>query len=165
MIKAKWTAPEDKTVCDHYPDYDQMRAALPHRTYFALRQRARHLGAASTRHTWTGRDMVKLKSMWLGATKAALLKAFPGRSFGAIKSAAKGAGLGPRGLVRRGCDPYREAINARARERGISNRDLDRLLQSGSYFEKAQMDFRPAHVFRAAELLDFEINIRWEPLE
>lgn len=64
-------------------------------------------------------------------------------------------------VVHKGAHPLRAAIAKRARERGISNRELDRLARSGSYFYEGEKHLQIAHVAAAAEVLGLTITVKW----
>jgi hypothetical protein len=72
-----WTAREDALVRALYPDYVALRKALRRRTYSALRHRARTLGIAKKRHTWTTTEVSRLRKLYPKASCRDLLAAFP----------------------------------------------------------------------------------------
>ena len=158
----RWTPEEDAVLRRHAPNYARLVRELPHRTYPAITCRCRSLALPTRVKTWSGRECATLRRLWAArASNAELSAALPGRKWSNIAAQARFMGLGSRMVVHKGAHPLRAAISKRARERGISNRELDRLAGSGSYFYEGEKHLQLNHVAAAAEVLGLTISIRW----
>lgn len=93
-----WTKDEDDLIRKFYPPgrYDELRSALPHRTWASIQQRAVTLGIrrVGCGASWTQEDDAKLARLYSWASWEDLLTAFPGRSKTAIQVRAIRLGLG-----------------------------------------------------------------------
>lgn len=147
-----------------YPDYRALGEKLPHRSYAALRGRARDLGVQTPRALWTAADVSKLGRLWGSeATNAEIAAALPRFSKEAIKSQAKlmrfrrpYVGQRPTG------DPFIDAVKAQAVRRRVTNRQLDKLVGTYDYFYRSSADLAVRHFVLAAEALGGTVTIVWD---
>ena len=90
---AKWAAKEDHRLRVLYPagSWDDLRAALPHRSQRAMEQRAARLGIerqANRKPAWTGAEEKRLRDMFGVATWPEIAEALPRHSISAAKNKA-----------------------------------------------------------------------------
>lgn len=158
----RWTPAEDAILRRHAPDYARLVRELPRRTYPAITSRCRSLDLPPRKKTWSGAECAALRRLWAArASNAELCAALPGRKWSNIAAQAGFMKLGARMVVHKGAHPLRAAISKRARERGISNRELDRMAGSGSYFYEGEKHLQLDHVAAAANALGLTISVRW----
>lgn len=158
-----WTAEEDACVCRHYPFYDRLCIALPHRSLAALKHRVRCLSIARRRHVWTSIEVRRLQSAFAGhVPDRDLERLFPGLRLSQIKAKA-GHIKAPhrRGRLVLFDVPALDTIRARARSLGMSYVELDRRAQTGRFFQASSQ--RPAlkEICQAAAVLGGEVAIAW----
>lgn len=161
-----WTAAEDARLIARHPNREALIAALPHRTWHAIRNRARAVCGGTNRKFWTTTEDRTLRRMMKdGASIHELCKAIPGRTKKAICARRfMYGGAPPRRMVSMDGGAL-DAVKARAFARGINMQELDRLSGSGTYFYKGQSWFVLKHVAKAAEALGGWIDVEWEPLD
>jgi hypothetical protein len=160
----EWEVDEICKVIKLYPDYDKMQAALPHRTYAALRNAAKQFAAVRKRHIWTMKENTTLKRLWeAGAAKAELCATFPSVSYRAIKSHAVDMKLGRRGgrRLKEFDATALDKIRQRASDDGHTLVELDRLAGTGRYFQKSNRKIIPKHVVKAIIALGGTWDIDW----
>lgn len=161
-----WTAKEDATFIKLYPDYRALRRALRRRTYYALRNRARHLGVVKRRHVWTANEVRRLRNLYFLATTAELLAAFRGMSWHQIAGKARHIGLrGRKPKLKSTGILILDTIRTRASARGWSMVDLDSIAGTRRYFQKAGWHTsRATHGawLKAIEVLEGDISIQWQ---
>lgn len=158
---ARWTEKEDAIIRGAYPDYVELAARLPERSYWAIKSRARTLGVVKRRHTWTGKELKEIARLRRqGMTWREFEKLFPGLSR-----------EHPKALLRNLCPPpppkafglpLLDAIRARAYARGLRLTELDRLANTGRYFSHSMPIERVRHIDRAARVLGGELAIVWD---
>jgi hypothetical protein len=140
-----------------------MQRRLVSRSYCAIRNRARKLGVAASRHIWTNHDVTKLRTLYLqGATRAEVSAAFPHLTRCQICSKA-----GHIRLVRTRKTPYvlgiapLDELRKQAAHRGWSLRKLDKIAKTGRYFQQTTRRVDWDHLAKAVEKLGGRIEIRW----
>jgi len=162
-----WTPPEDSTVRTIYPDYARLRRELPHRTYNALRGRARHCGVAKPRPQWTADEITRLRRLYPSKSHSELLEAFPGASLERIRFKARCIGVSrsrlpflPTGF------PLIDEIRNRAFDLNLSMVELDAMAETQTYFQKAGWGARHREntvaVIKAVRALDGDMEIEWD---
>lgn len=161
-----WTAKEDAVVAALYPDYGALRRALRRRTYYALRNRVRHLGIVKRRHVWTANEVRRLRSLYLSATTRELMAVFPGMSWRQIAGKARHIGLrGRKPKLKMTGIRIIDTIRTRASARGWSMVDLDSIAGTKKYFQKAGWHTsRSVHGawLKAIEVLEGSVSIQWQ---
>jgi hypothetical protein len=162
-----WTADEDERLRSLYPRYDQLRAALPHRSLAALKHRACRLGIVRRRHVWTNIEVRRLREAFENHVPDSEFEAlFPGLRLSQIKAKARHIRAPHR---RAQCVIFGvqalDAIRRRARARGLSYVELDRIARTGKFFQKSRRQAILKQIARAAALLDGEVSIQWYDLE
>jgi hypothetical protein len=162
-----WSKREDDIVLKLYPDYNALvKAFRRKRTYYAIRNRARLLGATPRRHVWTARELSRLRSLYPHASRELLLAELPGLSWSQIIAQARHHGFRrARRYVGTG-DPVLDAIRQRCLELGYTMPDLDALSRSKRYFASADW-FNKSKVthgalLRAVHALGGTLSVRWE---
>ena len=130
-----WTAAEDRTIRLLFPDYKALEQALRHRTFWALRRRAAHLGIVQRRHVWTNQEVSRLRKLYPTASHEALQESFPRLSHASIKTKARDMALRRRP---KGFKPTGSALLDELRERcfelKLSMVDLDDMAGTKEYF-------------------------------
>jgi hypothetical protein len=161
----RWTEKEDEIVRRYAGDYAAMRQALPKRTYYALRQRARVLGLVPSRKTWTAGKIHRLRRYYPTASRCEIEKLFPGDTYEELRRVAKSYGIRRRLPVKVSGYSLVDSIRFRGRELGLSAAELDRKTKSGTYFYKAawllkNMNYRA--LTKAVEVLGGELRVEFE---
>lgn len=133
-----WEDHENAAIRSLWPDYEAIKAALPHRTYGAIQAQAARIGASAKGHVWTTGEVLRLRRIFPTATHAELLAAFPGVSLRAIRSHAFRLNL------RRAVKPYGptgcallDELRDRCRFLNLSMADLDAMAGTGTYFQRS----------------------------
>jgi hypothetical protein len=159
----QWAARDDRIITKFYPNYPKMQRRLASRSYSAIRNRARTLGVAATRHVWTNHNEGKLRRLYLqGASRAEVNAAFPNLTQCQICS--KAAHLR---LVRARRAPYvlgipaLDEVRKKAALQGWSLRKLDKLAKTGRYFQQTTRRVDWDCLAKAAAVLGGEIKIEW----
>ncbi|RVK40917.1 hypothetical protein [Sinorhizobium meliloti] len=161
-----WTEEENAVLQQHFPNYEIMMQALPHRTRTAIRFRCGKLGLTRPKHVWMASEISLLRRLYARASKQEIMAALPGRSWISIKSAAEYY------RFRRERKPYAtigvdalDALRQKCFECNMYMRDLDEIVGSKGYFRKAlwrangRVDFR--RVGRAIEALGGKVTAEW----
>lgn len=146
-VDMTWTKSEDTILRDLYPNFSSMAEVLRHRSYSALRGRAKALGIQKRKHIWTNKDTQRLRSVWRESA-AEIKAAFPGMAYGALKKKGRDLGFPSRGrppFALTG-DPCCDAIRDRCRELGYSMVELDRIARTSGYFQKADWHNKKKHL-------------------
>ncbi|WP_406854667.1 hypothetical protein ABEG18_19250 [Alsobacter sp. KACC 23698] len=158
-----WTPEEDAILKAYYPDKRAAHAALPHRTFQAVKSRGVTLGIAPRRMVWSAVDLKRLKKMRPTASSAELTEAFPGRSLSSILHAASyyGAKRRPRPPAKMG-DPLVDEIRLRAFQLGFSICDLDEEAKSRGFFRSWARPKLLRYMERAIDILGGKLVIEWE---
>lgn len=163
----KWTPSEDAKLRALFPSYDCLQAELPHRSYYALRNRARRLNLVRRRHVWTNVEVSRLRDAFVNQVPDRDLEGmFPGLRLGQIKAKA-GHIKAPHRKGRR-VDfgvPALDAIREKAKAMGHSYVELDKRARTGKFFQKSNRKPILKHISRAAKLLGGEVMIHWEDEE
>jgi hypothetical protein len=140
-----------------------MQRRLVSRSYYAIRNRARKLGVAASRHVWTNHDVAKLRTLYLqGATRAEVSAAFPHLTRCQICSKA-----GHIRLARARRAPYvlgippLDEIRKQATALGLTWRKLDKIAKTGRYFQQTTRRVDWDHLAKAVEKLGGRIEITW----
>lgn len=163
----RWTAEEDERLRSLYPHYDQLRAALPHRSLAALKRRVRCLGIVIRRHVWTNFEIRRLREAFENHVPDKDLELlFPGLRLSQIK--AKAGHI--KALHRRAQRVIFEVqaldvIRHRAKAHGLSYVELDRQARTGEFFQKSRRQPMLKPIVRAAALLGGEVCIEWREFE
>jgi hypothetical protein len=160
---ARWSTNEDQIIKTFYPDYAQMQRCLQARSYYAIRNRARALGAATRRHVWTNSEVARLRTLYLrGATCAEIAAAFPGFSWHQVASKARHIRLvrGQREPYILGVPPI-DVVRKQAVIRGWTWRKLDKFAKTGRYFQQTTRRVDWDHLAKAIEILGGTIEIAW----
>jgi len=158
-----WTRVETGNLLHGYPDYRAVLALNVRRTRPAHYGKAGRLGVTKRKPpAWSENEILRLHRLFPRATKADLLSALPGRSWGGICARAwhDGYRRPQRALPPTG-DNLLDQILMRAKQKGWTASDLDYHTASGGYFSKAKwrrgtLDLR-AHV-RAVNLLGGQLR-------
>ena len=162
-----WTTEEDNQVIMLHPDYSALRLALPQRTYYSIKTRARILQVVKPRHCWTAKEVSILRRMYPEASQEEISIFFPGMSWGKIAARARYAGY------RRTRKPYKRTgyqpiddILQFAFKNNMTLADVDAFAGSKNYFQKQQWISNgfTGHkaVLRAAVALGGKVRIEWE---
>ncbi|WP_028747966.1 hypothetical protein [Rhizobium mesoamericanum] len=161
-----WKTEEDDVVRSHYPDYAAIRRALPHRTYFACRNRARTLGIVKERPLYTTRELSIVRRLYPEGSKDDILSLLPGREWEAVKDFAKRHG------IRRKPKPFKatgvvvlDQIRSRCRELNYTMPDLDKVAKTKRYFAKSSWLKGHIHhkaIGRAVRALFGDIKAEWK---
>jgi hypothetical protein len=166
--KQLWKPEEDRVLSALYPNYEAARKALPGRTYYSLRYRARTLHIQKKRQSWTGADVVRMRKLYPVATMADLLAAFPGRTPETIKSFAVSMHIRKRFEFKKTGYPVIDAIRVRCKELGYSMGDLDEIARTKRYFTSAlwlsNKSVRGSAVYKAVEALDGTLLVSWRDM-
>lgn len=163
----RWTAEEDERLRSLYPHYDQLRAALPHRSLAALKHRVRCLGIVIRRHVWTNFEIRRLREAFENhVPDKDLERLFPGLRLSQIKAKA-GHIKAPHRRAQRAIFKVQalDAIRHRAKARGLSYVELDRKAKTGKFFQKSRRHPILKPIARAAALLSGEVCIEWREFE
>lgn len=165
-VESLWTERETRTLRRLWPNRKLLQAKL-NRTGAAIRARARYLGLVEPdARRWTTAELDALFQLWrAGAGKQELMEAIPNRTWPQIKWTAKGYCLGARTTVHTKGRPLRKQVTATARSVGISNRQLDRLARTGTFFYRGHPGEGLHHVLAGADALGIPISITWVPLD
>lgn len=159
-----WEPWEDAIVRTHYPDYRAMRRALRRRSYYALLSRARVLGVTRKVHVWLCAEESRLRRLYPQAERSEVLRAFPGMTWGQIRSKAKHMRLRrPRRKLRETGHPMVDIVIARALAENLSKTDMDFLARSKKFFRQAhrRVNIDGNALLRAIDVLGGELSIRW----
>lgn len=160
----EWTPQEDAKLSALYPSYDLLQAALPLRSYWALRNRVQSLNIARRRHVWTNLEIRRLRDAFENQVPDRDLEGlFPGLRLSQIKAKA-GHMKAPHRKGER-IDfgvPALDAIRERARAMGISYVELDKRARTGKFFQKSTRQPMLKHISRAAKLLGGDVTIEWK---
>ena len=161
-----WTMDEDQVVKCLYPDYIKIRRTLRRRTYYALRNRARHLDVVKRRHVWKTHEIAQVRRLYLVASTKELTAAFPGMTWHQIAGKARHIGLrGRKPKLKPTGHALIDAVRARAMARGWSMVDLDAIAGTRRYFQKAgwHTSRHPNHsaLLKAVEVLEGAISVSW----
>ena len=161
-----WNEAEDELLRSLFPDYKAIVKALPHRTYFACRTRARTLGLVVARPPFTAKELSLIRRLYPAADRDELLARLPGRDWGRITAFAQRHG------VRRLPKTYKptgvqvlDQIRSRCRELNYTMPDLDKLIRSKGYFGKANWSRGHIHhrdIGRAVRALFGELKADWK---
>jgi hypothetical protein len=162
-----WTVEEDEVVRSKYPDYAAIRKALPHRTYFACRARARTLRIVKERPPYTGKELSIVRRLYPKADREDILSSLPGRTWSQIND------LANRNGIRRAPKPFKitgikvlDQIRTRCRELNYSMPDLDKMARTKTYFAKAKWLIRNKinhrAIGRAVDALHGDIEADWK---
>jgi len=133
-----WDHFEQSELSGHYPDYNAALRIIVRRTRPAAHSKASRMGITRPRgRPWDYNEITRLRRMFPSANKAELLNAFPGRTWGAITSAAHKRHIyrQPRSFVPSG-DPLIDQILARAQQMKWSLRDLDAVCGRRGFFSE-----------------------------
>jgi hypothetical protein len=158
-----WTAAEMRVVQKLYPNYDAILMALPHRTYWAVRNFAQNYGIALKRHVWTGAEVSRLRALYTrSASKSEILEAFSGLTWRQIDAQARFRGVKkPRTAPKLLGIPILDAIRRRAFELNYSFVDLDAECHSKRYFQSTPQTINWRYVGRAIEYLGGAATVQW----
>lgn len=140
-----------------------MQRRLRSRSYYAIRARARTLGVVTQRHVWTNSDVRKLRALYLrGATRAEVAAAFPSLRSHQITSKARHIQLvrGQRKPYVLGIPPV-DTVREEAAMRGWTWRKLDKLANTGRYFQQTTRRVDWGHLAKAIKVLGGAIEIDW----
>ncbi len=161
-----WTPQEDEVITSLYPDYGAITKALPHRTYFTCRSRARKLGIVKQRKHFTAKELSIVRRHYPTATHEELLALLPGRNWAAIKYLARTH------HIYRELKPFKETgvpvidqIRERCRELNYKMPDLDKLVRTKSYFAKGSWHNGHIHhraIGRAVKVLFGDLKADWK---
>jgi hypothetical protein len=163
-----WTRKEDELVKTLYPNYLNLRKALPRRSFEAIKARACGLGVTKKLIPWTTTDISRLRKLSSRETTFRELEAeFPGRNKDAIRAAAQYHKIKKkrRSLKSTGFGSY-DQIRRRATELNISMSDLDYLAGTRRFFQTSAWRC-VAHpngkiVFKAVAALGGRLVIEWD---
>lgn len=159
---AAWTKQEDATVVALHPNYSALLQELPHRTYTALRQRARHLGVVRPRHVWTSREVERLCNASAAHVRSDdIANFFPYLRPTQVFAKARHLNLVRGRRLKEFDHPVLSQIRARAVQMKLTLRDLDKHARSGLYFQKSNRKFRLRRAVSAVTALDGQISIEW----
>ena len=140
---------------------------LPHRSLAALKHRVRCLGIVHRRHVWTNFEVRRLREAFeKHASDKELEALFPGIRLSQIKAKA-GHIRAPHRRAQRAIFEVQalDAIRHRAKARGLSYVELDRLARTGKFFQKSRRQPMLKPIARAAALLGGEVCIEWREFE
>ena len=157
-----WCPDEDRLMREQFPNYPALMAALPGRTYYAIRARARTLGLVQCRPPWTSADISRLRRLYPTASREELLAAFPGREFESIKGKAHQYKLyrRKRSYVSTGV-PLIDQIHDRAFRLHIYMPELDKMAGTRRFFQSGQRRLDYRCIGRAVRALGGELTIKW----
>lgn len=159
-----WTSAEGRTVRRLYPDYDAMMQALPHRTYWSLRNATSKFAADKKhrRQLWTAREVSLLtKLIRRGACLAEVMLAMPDRNKHQLKCQAYSLGLKfGRRYVAFDAQALHQ-VRQLATEYGFSLIELDRIARTGRYFQKSTRHPVYKHILKAIRALGGTLDVDW----
>jgi hypothetical protein len=88
-----WTLYEDDLMRSLFPDYAAIRRAIPHRTYFACRARARALGLVIKRPQFTARELSVIRRAYPSGERDEIMALLPGRNWPQVRDFANRKGI------------------------------------------------------------------------
>lgn len=162
----RWTPAEDAHLVASYPDYAALGLLLPQRSRGAMEARLSDLGVIHRKPPpWTPSEVRTLAEMRSGGASFKLLReALPRRSRGALAARVhKHAVRLRRRYVLTG-DVLIDAIRRRVTQQGLTLKELDRLVGSGTGFVSGRTNLALKHLAKAIEILGGELEIEWEAL-
>lgn len=152
-----WAGWEEAPLLHLGPSYSIIGPMLERRTTHALYSKAGRLGVTQPRgKPWTDPNEIWRLKIYATGTKAEILAAFPGRTWGAIAHAARKRGYrrpkpqpAPSGII------IIDQILERAAKRGWKLSDLDEVCRTAYYFRRGRWKSKldPVAVQRAVEVL------------
>lgn len=159
-----WDGVETGNLTGLYPDYPAAVALNSRRSRPAHYGKAGRLGITRSRAHWTDNEILRLRRLYVRATRAELLQALPGRSWHAICAKARGLRLSrPVSPLKSTGVLLLDQIRSRARQRGITMRELDAFTCGGGYFARAKWRsgrIAPAILARAVSVLGGRLRFR-----
>lgn len=157
-----WTDAELSLLRQHYPDRNELRAALPRRTPGAIAHKARKIGLVRRRHIWSEFEIARLRSPYvIGVPMARLTELFAGRSPKQIWSKASAMGYRrPRHRPKLTGMPLVDSVRQRAFDFRITMTDLDAFTGCKHYFVSPRY-MNWAALQRAIKILGGEPVVRW----
>lgn len=161
-----WSAVELKTAMDTYPDYVRMQELLPHRTLSALKKFCAKFDLVTRRHTWTTKDVDRLKSaIKRGLTGPEIFELFPGFTKDQVWGKTRHLHLTwPEKTPRVLGVPILDAIRQEAYRRNLSLGDLDALCPKvTTYWRRNTSRISWPHVTTALDFMDGVLEVRWNP--
>lgn len=161
--RRKWAGREDAILEKFYPHYEKISRRLKTRSYHAIKSRARKLEISVSRHVWTNQEVSRIIDLYSkGKTPAEISVTFPYLTAGQIAGKAQHLNLR---RARRKCYllgiPPIDAVRERAAELGWTWRKLDRLADTGRYFQQTTRQVNWAHLAKAIAMLGGQIQITW----
>lgn len=162
-----WTDQERATVRRLYPDYTALQRALPHRTYYALRNAAQALGVVRRRHRWTASERAYLRRRYATADWSELLAAFPGLKRTTIRERATDFGFHRRRSFKITGQPVIDAIRERATILNYSMVDVDAMARTRRYFAQHRWLSAPRNYKAMAKAVQalhgrLELRVTWD---
>lgn len=162
-----WSAREIEILRRLYPDFKALKKALPGRTKYAVKLRARKVGVARPNHKWTTTEISRLRKLCTqGADRSEIDNAFPTIAWPVIQ-----AQIGahrfqkPKRKLKPSGNAVVDAIRERAVSEGISMVELDEMAGSGSkgYFRHC-FSYRYPNgrcLMKAVEELGGRLVVEW----
>ena len=158
-----WTPQEDAKIVSLYPEYAVLLQELPHRTYSALRQRARHLGIVRPRHVWTNREVERLRDEFSACIRSNdIANLFPYLRKSQVFAKVRHLNLAYGRRLKEFDHPVLSTIRARATQMKLTLKDLDKRARSGRYFQKSNRTFQLRPAVSAVAALNGQTSIEWE---
>ncbi|MBY2921032.1 hypothetical protein HF259_06210 [Rhizobium leguminosarum] len=161
-----WTEDERQIARERWPNFDDIRQALPHRSRIAILAQCRKMGLRKkAHHVWSAAEVSKLRRLYPAAAVEEICEAFPHSSWANIRKSARYHGFRrkKRPFKPTGNQPIDEMLT-RLFEANISFPELDKELRTKRYFQEQRWRYaRPNYnlFVKAIELLDGELTVRW----
>jgi len=160
-----WDQAEARNLRLGYPDYASVLLLNVRRTRPAHYGKAGRLGITRPGgRPWTDNEILRLRRLFVRASRAQILEALPERSWDAVASKAYGMGLSrPVKALKPTGSVLLDQIRLRAQQRGITMRELDGFTCGAGYFAKAKWrngKVAPAILTRAVSVLGGRLRFR-----
>lgn len=154
----KW---EDQIIRGKYPDYKAIGAALPHRTYWALRARAKALGIIKHKVRWSPALRIALREGGFEKFTDQEIAEFMGCSEGAAEQVRQSMGIfRAKPVAATPRSPLVLDIRQRARDLGVPLHHLLRRAKCSSSALHKATQYSPAA--RMVRILGGELFAEWE---
>ncbi len=166
-LRRGWELWEEQLVRDLYPDYPAILRVLPHRTYWAVRSRARKLGVVTSREIWKASTVRSIEELSRTHTTSEIASKIADMETHQVDAIIKYFGFGrkPREGFRRAGIPVIDDVLYRADQQGLTLVEVDRRAGIGKrYFAGRRWEngLHGGHLARAVFALGGELYVEWE---
>jgi hypothetical protein len=158
-----WTCAEVKLLCRFYPDYKRACAALPGRSFNAIKSKAFRLGITRPLRVWSDDDLERLKGPYRqGMPIREIMALLLGKTAKQIwRRAAHSGWRRPRKPPKATGLMADDTVRARAFAHRLTLRDLADLSRTRGYFLRKPSRTNWRNIGKAVKVLEGRMSIVW----